>query len=75
MNDAIMSMMTRYDCKSSEDYENALTVNLRYSVFRRNGTAKYGTPPAYAFRTIQTHHLLRGALSEVSADNPVSEYL
>ena len=24
MNDAIMSMMTRYDCKSSEDYENAL---------------------------------------------------
>ena len=24
MNDAIMSMMERYDCKSSEDYENAL---------------------------------------------------
>ena len=24
MNDAIFSMMKRYDCKNSEDYENAL---------------------------------------------------
>lgn len=36
MNDAILSMMQRYECKNSEDYENALKEIVQEVTFRIN---------------------------------------
>ena len=61
MNDAIFSMMKRYDCKNSEDYENALKEIVQEVALMRLSRSNF-------FQRLHLHHhsYLREFQSEVS---------